>query len=81
MDDIPTIGEFDTNTWMKSNADRTRRSAVYSFCQQVISDHVDMSTCMCGDISSSNDGVLNYANEVMSLGMLYFNYPARMRKG
>ena len=62
---------------MKSNADR--RSAVYSFCQQVISDHVNMS--MCGDISSSNDCVLNYANEVMSLGMLYPNYKNATRFG
>ena len=70
LDEVPTIGEFDANTWMKSNADR--RSAVYSFCQEVIKDHVNVS--MCSNISSSKDGVLNYANEVMSLGMFYLNY-------
>lgn len=77
LDDVPTIGEFDPNTWMKSNADR--RSEIYSFCQQVIHDHVNI--IMCGDISSSKDGILNYANEIMSLGILYLNYKDAIRHG
>ena len=67
LDSVLTIGEFNANTWIKFNADH--RSAVYSFCQQVIvNDHVNMS--VCGDISSCKDSVLNYANEIMSLGII-----------
>ena len=62
LDDVPTTGEMDANTWMMTDADR--RSTVYSFCQQVIADHVNIS--MCGDISRSEDGVLNYANEIIT---------------
>ena len=58
LDEVPMIGEFDANTWMKSNADQ--RSAIYSFCQEVIRDHINVP--MCSDISSSKDSVLNYAN-------------------
>ena len=77
LDDIPTIGEFDANTWMKSNADR--RSVIYSFCQEIIKDHVNIS--MCGDIGCSKDGILNYANEIMSLGIFYLNYKDVIREG
>ena len=75
--DVPTRGDFDANTWMMSDADR--RTALYSFCQEVISDHVNIS--MCGDITSSEDGVLNYANEVMSLGIFYLNYKDAIQEG
>ena len=70
VDDVPTTAEFDGTTWMMSDA--SRRTAIYSFCQQMIDDHVNIS--MLGDINCSKDGVLNYANEVMSLGMFYLNY-------
>lgn len=77
LDDVPTSGEFDANTWMMSNA--SRKTAVYSFCQQIVQDHVNMS--MCSDINCSKDGILNYANEIMSLGMLYLNYKDVIREG
>lgn len=77
LDDVPTSGEFDANTWMMSDADR--KIAVYSFCQQIIRNHVNIS--MCGEISCSNDGVLNYAKEIMSLGIFYLNCKDAIREG
>ena len=53
LDDIPTTSEFNSNTWMKSNEDR--RTTLYSSCQEMIVEHVNLS--VCGDISCSSDGV------------------------
>lgn len=77
LDDIPTTSEFNANTWMKSNEDR--RTTLYSFCQEIVDEHVNIS--MCGDITCCSDGVLNYANEIMSLGIFYLNYKDAIREG
>ena len=47
LDDILTTSEFNAKTWMKSNEDR--RTTLYSFCQEIIDEHVNIS--MCGDIT------------------------------
>ena len=77
LDDVPTTGEFDANTWMMSDANR--KSAIYSFCQEIIGEHVNMS--INDEISCSKDGIMNYANEIMSLGIFYLNYKDAVREG
>lgn len=76
LDDVPIIGMFNVNTWMKSNADG--RSALYSFCQEIIYDHVKISMY---SNSCSKDSVLIYANEIMSLGIFYLSYKDVIREG
>lgn len=34
-----------------------------------------------GDISCTTDGVMNYANELMSLGIFYLNFKDAIREG
>ena len=53
-----------------------RRSLLYSFCQELINAHISFSLSV---ESSSTDGVLNYANEVMSLGIFYMNFKDAIR--
>ena len=36
---------------------------------------------MNGDINCSRDGVVNYAKELMSLGIFYLNYKDAVREG
>ena len=77
LDDVPTTGDIDPNTWMLPDGDR--KSALYSFCQEVIDEHVNFS--FCSEVNCSTDGVLNYTNEVMSLGIFYLNYKDAVREG
>lgn len=77
LEDIPVHEEFNANSWMATNADR--RSSLYSFCQELIADHVSFSLSIKS--SSTDDGVLNYAKELMSLGIFYINFKDAIREG
>ena len=77
LDDVPTTGDTNANTWMLPDGDR--KSALYSFCQEVIDEHVNFS--FCSEVNCSTDGILNYANEVMSLGIFCLNYKNTVREG
>lgn len=78
LDDIPTLGDFTFDSWMKSDGDR--KSDLYHFCQEIITEHVHLSlnSTAADDI---DDKVQSYANEVMGLGMLYLNYKDAIKEG
>ena len=66
LDDVPTTGDIDGITWMLPDGDQ--KGPLYSFCrQEVIDEHVNFS--FCSKVNCSTYGILNYANEVMSLGI------------
>ena len=71
LDDPPTVGTFTAHSWMMSDDDY--RTALYQYCQGVIADnvHLPLNSIKSDNI---NDKVQEYATEVMSLGMFYFNY-------
>ena len=72
LSDVPTQKEygFTIDSWMKSNSDR--RSTLYYFCQCFVEKHVDFSYQTVNE--RSKDEVTNYVNEVICLGLFYFNY-------
>ena len=72
LTDVPKPNElnFGTLAWMKSDSDR--RSELYTFCQAFVDKHVDFSYSTVGE-RSKND-ITNYADDVISLGLFYFNY-------
>lgn len=77
LEDTPNLEDFNANSWMATNSDR--KSTFYTFCQELIEEHVNFSlTCKSND---SSDGVLCYAKEVMSLGIFYLNYKDTIREG
>ena len=78
LDDIPTRGDFTQVSWMMSDDDR--RSAIYSFSQDIIKEYVHL-PMINTDHSYIDDKVLDYAKEVMSLGMFYLNYKDAVREG
>lgn len=69
--------EFMQHSWMMSSDDR--KSALYSFCQDIISEYVDLS--MSSSSCENNDKVQEYAKEIMTLGILYLNYKGAIREG
>ena len=79
LSDVPTSGEFgfSVDSWM--NSDITHRSEIYSFCQAFVAKHVDFSYCTVK--ARSSDDVVNYANDVISLGLFYSNYKGAVKEG
>ena len=71
LDDIPTKGDFTQMSWMMSDEDR--RSDIYAFCQNMIKEYVHL-PMINSDHDSHDDKVLDYAKELMSLGIFYLNY-------
>lgn len=80
LEDIPVLENFNANSWMATKDER--RSQIYSFCRKLIDDHVSFSLSIDSSSSSSSmDGILNYANELMSLGIFYINFKDATREG
>ena len=52
---------------------------VNSFCHELVDEHVMISLSYEGNTCS--DGVLNYANKMMSLGIFYMNFKDAIREG
>ena len=77
LNDVPNMEQFNANSWMATDADR--RSSLNSFCHELINEHVMFSLSYEG--STCSDGVLNYANEIMSLGIFYMNFKDAIREG
>lgn len=79
LEDVPTADEFGFNvdSWMKS--DITRKSEIYAFCQAFVDRFVDFSYSTVNE--RSQDDVNNYATEVISLGLFYFNYKDVVKEG
>ena len=59
--------------------DVNRRSSLNSFCHELVNEHVMFSLSYEG--STCSDGVLNYTNEIMSLGIFYMNFKDASREG
>ena len=65
--------------------DEDRKTALHSFCREVVSEHVSYS--ITGDSQSQSctstctDQVQMYAKELMTLGMFYLNYRDAIREG
>lgn len=78
LDDIPTVGDFTSDSWMMSDDDR--KSALYHFCQEIIAEYVHqpLNPVLADDI---DDKVQEYAKELMSLGILYLNYKDAIKEG
>ena len=79
LSDVPTAEEFgfSVDSWM--NSDITRRSEIYWFCQAFVDRHVDFSYHTVK--ARSSDDVINYSNDVISLGLFYSNYKDTVKEG
>ena len=72
LDDIATKGDFTQMSWMISDDDQ--RPAIYCFCQDIIKECIHLHKISSIDDAHIDNKVLDYAKEVMSLGMFYLNY-------
>ena len=79
LTDVPQPNSFGftATSWMKP--DNARKSEIYAFCQVFIDRHVDFSYSTISQ--RSEDDITNYANDVISLGLFYFNYKDAVKEG
>ena len=81
FDDVPRHHSLDETTWMKSFPER--RAILYELCKEVITTHVNFTfipTSPKAD-SKSRDKVQEYADELITLGMIFLNYKDAVREG
>lgn len=82
LEDQPSHEDFDPCSWMATDMDR--KSLLYTFCQELVSDYVTFSLSCTHQVSTesdSADGILTYASQLMSLGIFYLNYKDAIREG
>ena len=70
---------FDENDWMKSKEER--KKILYEFCKRVIIININFSFIPRANDPRSRGTVLEYAQELMCLGMVFLNYKDAVREG
>lgn len=75
------IDDFDSQSlWMKSKDER--KQILLSIATKIVNKFVDFSyPAISSDSRAANDGVLNYAKQIMSLGLFYSEYADAIKEG
>ena len=78
--DLPLPTLVPSDAWMLSDADR--RSIVMDTASEVVQQHVDLSIQFAdGKKHKEPDTVYAYASELLSLGLLYFEFKDAVKEG
>ena len=80
LTDVPLPALIPADVWMLSDSER--RSILMDVASQVVQQHVDLSTHFSdGKQRNPPDQVYAYSCEIMSLGLLYFEFKDAVKEG
>ena len=79
FEDEPQDTLFDGNIWMKPSDER--KKILYELCKTVLTKHLKLEFITKQSNPKSRDLVLEYADELVTLGMLFLNYRDAVQEG